>query len=49
MANSLALLAFSGLISAQFLAVVFSYQYHRDMLAPHETKLERLTLVRSAA
>ncbi len=49
MANVLALLAFSGLISAQFLAVVFSYQYHRDMFAPHETKLERLTLVHRAA
>jgi hypothetical protein len=39
MANFLALLAFSGLIAAQFLAMVVAYQYRKGSPAPREPDL----------
>jgi hypothetical protein len=50
MANFLALLAFSGLIAAQFLAVVFAGQYRTGSPAPHEPNPQGATaLIHRAA
>ena len=49
MANLLGLLAFSGLIAAQFLAVVFAYQYRHGFPAWHDIKPQGITLVRRVA
>ena len=48
MANLLDLLAFSGLIAAQFLAVVVVYQYHTGFPAWHDSSPEGATLVHRA-
>jgi len=49
MANLLDLLAFSGLISAQFLAVVVAYQYRTGFPAFHDIRPQGITLVRRVA
>ncbi len=49
MADFIDLLAFSGLIAAQFLAVVATYQYRTGFPAWHDINPQRITLIRRVA
>jgi len=49
MANLLDILAFSGLIAAQFLAVVVVYQYRTGFPAFSGSHPQRVTLIRRVA
>ena len=49
MANAIDLLAFSGLIAAQFLAVVVAYQYRNGFPGWHDSNPQGITLVRRVA
>lgn len=49
MANFLALLAFSGLIAAQFLAVVFAHRYRSGLPAERTTAATRMVFSRREA
>lgn len=49
MANFLDLLAFSGLIAAQFLAAVVVYQYRTGFPAWHDSTPRRIPLICHAA
>ena len=49
MANFLAMLAFSGLIAAQFLAVVFAHQYRSVLPAERPAAAPRMLLARREA
>ncbi len=49
MAHFLALLAFSGLIAAQFLAAVFARQYRAGLPSAQPEARRRITLIRRAA
>ncbi len=49
MANLLDSIAFSGLIAAQFLAVVAAYQYRTGFPAWPDSRPQRITLVRRVA
>jgi hypothetical protein len=49
MANLIDLLAFSGLIAAQFLAVVVAYQYRTGFPAWHDTNPQGTTPIHRVA
>jgi hypothetical protein len=49
MANLLDFLAFSGLIAAQFLAVVVTYQYRTGFPAWHDMHPQHITPIRRIA
>ena len=49
MANTLALIAFSGLIAAQFLAVVFAQQYRSEIPTTRPAVAPRMAFARQAA
>ena len=49
MANFIDLLAFSGLIAAQFLAVVCAYQYRNGFPAWHDIHPQGITPIRRVA
>jgi hypothetical protein len=49
MANTLALIAFSGVIAAQFLAVVFAHQYRSETPMMRPAVAPRMALARRMA
>lgn len=49
MADLIDLLAFSGLIAAQFLAVVVTYQYRNGFPAWHDIHPQGITMIRRVA
>jgi hypothetical protein len=49
MANLMDLLAFYGLIAAQFLAVVVAYQHRTGFPAWHDSNPQGITLIRRVA
>jgi hypothetical protein len=49
MADLIDLLAFSGLIAAQFLGVVVAYQYRTGFPAWHDSHPQRITMIRRVA